>query len=366
MLDLLPAIVKHPPIAALGCLRRTSRLFRRLPCILAIPSSASDVHEKWGGTDFEEPHILSFLQALPNLKDLEVKRAYSLVGLGHLQPLERLTIYAHGHMDLRPLRRLKSLRHLHWQCRAPCESACLHELTQLTSLVYNTTCKVDEADICSLSNLQALGLMTLVESAFDLPALTALSSLSMFEQDLNMEMAELELLRCLYIRIQTVEGFLNTHMDTLLQLTAIAALTLDFSEASQQEVNLNDLQHLPNLQELCVRNCDSISQLRLYALTAFTFWSNSGGRPSLPRLDLCFRLQVICVFLGSGTHCLVSLSSLPGLSVDRPLYVRYATAQQTQGSIILYPDLLDGSRLRDGLRLTRLADYQPRYHWPHL
>ena len=273
MLDILPAIVKHLPIGALGCLRRTSRLFRRLPCILAIPSSASDVHEKWGGTDFEEPHILSFLQALPNLKDLEVKRAYSLVGLGHLQPLERLTIYAHGHMDLRPLRRLKSLRHLHWQCRAQVESACLHELTQLTSLVYNTAREVDVSDICSLSNLQALGLMTLVESAVDLAALTALTSLSMFEQDLNMELTERDFLRCLYIRIHTVEGFLDAHMDTLLQLTAIAALTLDFSEASQQEVDLNDLQHLPNLQELCVRNCDSISQLRLYALTAFTFWS---------------------------------------------------------------------------------------------
>lgn len=99
-----------------------------------------------------------------------------------------------------------------------------------------------------------------------------------------------------------------------------------------------------------------MSGLALSALTAFTFLLTLGGRADLLSLALHPHLQHVLVLLGSGTQCLISISSLPAVITERPLIIRYNIQPDTRAAVLFHTDLLPDSSLQAGLHLAKTAE----------
>ena len=111
---MLPEVVKHLPLHAVGNLRSTCRALRVLPCILAVPTSVlSRANALSKLLDTRES--ISFLQSLPRLCSIHLVAPKSLFGLHRLPHLTQVSINSSSRspsLDFRPLQELDRLRRL--------------------------------------------------------------------------------------------------------------------------------------------------------------------------------------------------------------------------------------------------------------
>ena len=130
-IDVLPAVVKHLPLHAVGNLRRTCRALRVLPCILAVPTS-----------------VLSRENVMVKLLDTRAscRVCHDSAVSTWKRPSFSLRCTASAHtgqhqlfrqkpLFFRPLQDLGRLRRLELKLGGHEALSCLGKLTQLTSLL---------------------------------------------------------------------------------------------------------------------------------------------------------------------------------------------------------------------------------------
>ena len=344
MMDVLPCILGHLPLQAVGHLRQTCRLLRRYPCILAAAGHARDGHQTRPRAKgfLDAPGGIAFLLSLPRITSVSMRgTTRSLFGLHRLQSLQNISVSCADGLDLRPLTELPALRSLEARFSSANVGYHLEELTQLTSLSFSGLCP---DAISQLTNLQKLSLRNTYDADFQLERLCQLTELSGPITVCDQRLAALPLSR-LHLRADHVDS-IETRLIHLSRISSLTALTLQSSASQREEdADLSDLDALPGLQALRLKFCFPDGALSLPALTSLSIHS-AHRACRLPDAQDCTSLQNLHFFSVCRTF-VISAAHLPPFSPARPLHIRHASTQS--GCVALHSDLIQQHRLREGL-----------------
>lgn len=368
LLHVLPSVLKHIPLPAVGCLRETCTTFRSLPCVLATPVLAHDytIHSS-APQMLDSRHTIDFLLSLPNLQHIRIDAPKSLFGFQYLTQLSSIKLTRATALDYRPLQAISGLRHLELNSGADQPLYCLDELTFLTSLVMGGDGTVS-ANILQLTNLQELDLGA--DCSFqgsDWKSLPNLTSLKAASACLVAGLEDLPHLQRLHSRAGGWQADLDPEdaledveicVQQLPACTALSALTLHGTPRSGRDLQLflNPLHHLPNLQTLELGRCCPRATLQLSALTALTFFTSNAK--TVPIMGQCSSLLQVHIFV-AAVSCVLSSAHVPNLGPLQRLHIKYTLG--FEGRLLLNSDLLnDLGQVSQGLCVQRFDSA-----WPH-
>ena len=362
-LDVLPAVVQHLPLRAVGHLRETCRTLRNQPCVLAVPEKAASKPSHKEAL-LQNPGSINFLLTLPSLRVVHVSKPQSLFGLHLLPQLSALRLVDISTLDMRPLSTLKMLRHLALSGDPAAQVSCLGELTQLTSLSCCGGCMQPGVpfNLTGLQRLDMTGIEYIEDTVWSWAGLTRLTELRAADKILGPGKGVQEPpLQVLHVQLTDDSCYAVDCIEELRGITRINTLTLDGRDTGYHtatkiaDMDMGGLADLARLQQLCLKNLmPSAWELSLAALTSLTFMVQHEIRT--PVLRSCNQLQVIHVFIESRA-CNISRGYLPPFSLTQPLEIRYTT--RSFGRLVLDANLVQGAQLCPGLHV----EYKPG-QWP--
>ena len=343
ILDVLPLILGHLPLQAVGHLRQTCRLLRTSPCILAVATHAGDCHLHPCSELLDHCGGLKFILSLPHLSSMRIRETNSLFGLHCLQQLQRLTLRSPDGLDFRPLTELPALRSLDVHFSSPGSGHFLEELTQLTALSFRG---YSPGKVAHLTNLRKLAMHEIFDDAFPLQHLSRLTELTGPVELLDARLGQLPLLRLHITSDHAV--WLENKLGNLSHARSLTALTLQSSPTQgSRDIDLSELNALPHLQALRLLFCFPDGALSFPAMTSLSIQSGDNAC-RLPDVRHCQSLQLYTIFMTSGNF-VVSADQLPPFSRAQPLIIRHAS--RSSGCLVLHNNLIQQHRLREGLSL---------------